>query len=92
MNIDAGAYELFSNAIYHVLMGGKGLTYTQMVEGIKDCFQQRATKFNGSIGWYTVTIKNDMEARGIISVSTEGGKKLHRLASKEKALKTRRDR
>lgn len=39
--IDADTYELFAKAIYHSLMDGKSLTYTQMVEGIEDCFQDQ---------------------------------------------------
>ena len=91
MNIDADTYELFSKAIYHTLMGNKSLTYTQMVEGVHHCFQQQATTFDGSVSWYTVTVKHDMQAKGVIAVYTEKGKKLHRLVVKERVLKTRRE-
>lgn len=86
MNIDADTYELFSKAIYHTLMGSKSLTYTQMVEGVQDCFQQQATTFNGSVNWYAVTVKNDMQAKGIINVFTKGGKKMHRLVMEERSV------
>lgn len=90
MNIDADTYELFSKAIYHTLTGSKGLTFTQLVEGIEDCFQKQQTKFNGSVGWYAVTVKNDMQAKGLISVVTEQGKKIHQLSGKQRAAsKTR---
>lgn len=79
MNINKATYDLFSKAIYHVLKKGKALTYTEMVEGIKDCFKEQKTKFNGSVSWYAVTIKHDMQARGVIEVFSEKGKKLHRL-------------
>ena len=79
MNIDKTTYDLFSKAIYHTLKKGKPLTYTQIVEGIYDCFKQQQTKFDGSMGWYAVTVKHDMHARGIIEVYNEKGKKLHRL-------------
>lgn len=79
INIDKDTYDLFSKAIYHTLKKGKALTYTEVVDGIKDCFKQQKTKFKGSVSWYAVTIKHDMHARGIIEVFTEKGKKLHRV-------------
>jgi hypothetical protein len=79
MNIDKRVYDLISKAIYHTLKAGKALTYTEIVEGVHDCFKKQKTKFDGSIGWYAVTVKHDMHARGIIEVITEKGKKLHRL-------------
>ena len=79
MNIVKKTYDLFSKAIYHTLKKNQPLTYTQIVEGIEDCFRQQKTKFEGSVSWYAVTVKHDMHARGIIEVFTEKGKKLHRL-------------
>lgn len=84
MNVDADTYELFSKAIYHTLMGGKLLTYTEMVNGVKDCFQKQKTAFNGSVSWYAVTVKNDMHAKGVIEVVTEKSRKLHRLSANAK--------
>jgi len=79
MNIDKEIYDLFSKAIYHTLKKEKALTYTQIVEGVHDCFKQQKVKFDGSVSWYAVTIKNDMEARGVIETFMEKGKKMHRL-------------
>lgn len=79
MNIDKKVYDLFSKAIYHVLQEKKALTYTQIVEGIYDCFKKQNTEFEKSIEWYAVTVKHDMHARGIIEVFSEKGKKMHRL-------------
>lgn len=78
-NIDKATYDLFSKAIYHVLKKEKAVTFTQLVEGIEDCFRQQRTTFDGSVGWYAVTVQKDMEARGVIEAFTEKGKKLHRL-------------
>ena len=80
MKIDSEVYDLFSKAIYHELKKNSPLSFTELVEGVEDCFKQQKTKFNGSIGWYAVTVKHDMQARGIIDVYTEKGRKLHRLA------------
>src|SRR4051794_12842121 len=79
INIDKSTYDLFSKAIYHTLKKNKALTYTEMVQGIKDCFKQQKTKFDGSVSWYAVTIKNDMHARGVIEVFEQKGKKFHQL-------------
>lgn len=80
MNIDKKTYDLFSKAIYHTVKAGKAITYTQIVEGVKDYFKKQNTKFDGSIGWYAVSVKHDMHARGILKVYTEKGKKLHSIA------------
>jgi len=80
MNIDAKVYDLFSKAIYHTLKENKrGITYTDIVSGVKQCFKAKRTIFKGSIEWYAVTVKNDMVAKSVIETLTEKGKKLHRL-------------
>ena len=79
MNIAKGIYDLFSKAIYHTLKKDGPLTYTQMTAGVYGCFKKQNTTFDGSVGWYAVTVKNEMEASGVIEVFTEKGKKLHRL-------------
>ena len=79
INIDKSTYDLISRAIYHALKKEGGLTFTQLQEGVVECIKQQKTKFEGNVGWYTVSIKHDMHARGVIEVFTEKGKKLHRL-------------
>jgi hypothetical protein len=80
MNIDKKTYDLFSKAIYHILKKNQPLTYTEIVEGIYDFFRKQKTKFDGSVSWFAVTVKHDMQARGVIEVFTEKNKKLHRLS------------
>ena len=41
IKIDKTTYDLFSKAIYHTLKKGKALSYTQIVDGIYDCFQKK---------------------------------------------------
>ena len=80
MNVDADTYDLFSKAIYHTLKKEKqGMSYSDIVNGVKKCFKERKTTFKGSIEWYAVTVKHDMEATGVIESFIEKGKKLHRL-------------
>ena len=82
MNIDAKVYEIFSKAIYHVLKQNRqGITYTELVTGIKKCFKEQRTLFTGSVEWYAVTVKHDMVANGIIETLTKKGKKLHKLSA-----------
>lgn len=82
MNIDKEIYDLFSKAIYHTLKKQKAVSFTELTEGVEDCFRKQKTKFDKSVGWYAVTVKNDMHARGVIEVFSEKGKKLHRLSKK----------
>ena len=84
MQIDATTWNLFASAIKETLKGNKVLTYTEMVDGINDYIKKNKIKFNQSVGWYAVTVKHDLQVKGIISVFTEKGRKLHSLAKKEK--------
>jgi hypothetical protein len=79
IHIDKATYDLFSEAICHSLKPGQELTYTQLVEGVRAFFKEQNTKFDGSVSWYAVVVKNDMEVRGVIEVFTCKQKKLHRL-------------
>ena len=79
MHIDAAIYDLFSKAIYHTLNKEKALTYTQLVDGVQQYFKEKKVKFDGSVSWYRVTIKNDMDSKGVIETFIEKGKKMHRL-------------
>ena len=81
MKIDKGIYDLFSKAIYHTLKTKHPLTFTELVQGVHDCFKQQKSNFDGSVEWYSISVKHDMHARGEIEVFTEKGKKLHRIKS-----------
>jgi hypothetical protein len=79
MNIEKGIYDLISKAIYHTLKKEGDISFTQLQQGVENCLKEQRTPFEGNIGWYTVSVKHDMDARGLIEVFTEKGKKLHRL-------------
>ena len=81
MNIDAEIYALFAKAIRQTLKGGKAITLSAMVEGIHDYLMRRKSNFSGSIPWYAVTVKNDMQVRGKLEVFIEKGRKLNKLKS-----------
>ena len=78
--IAAETYSLFEKAIYHALKGKKGISFSALTEEIEKYFAKQKTVFDGSIGWYSVHVKNHMEATGIIKTFTEKGKKLHVIA------------
>ena len=80
MNIDKEVYDLIVKAIKDSLKGNKVLTYTQLVEGINKYLTLHKINFPKSVGWYAVTVKNDMEYKKLLTVYTEKGKKLHRLS------------
>jgi len=80
MNIDEDIYGFFSKAIYHTLKENKhGISFTELVNGVKKCFKQQKISSKGSVDWYAITVKYDMEANGLIDVVVEKGKKLNRL-------------
>jgi hypothetical protein len=87
MNIDADTWILFNRAITEVLSGGKSLTYSEITKGVEKFFKSNKVPFNKSISWYTVSVKLDMETRGMIEAFTEKGKKMHRLNTKAKKQK-----
>jgi hypothetical protein len=77
MNINKDTYKLFSKAILKTLKEKGAITFTEIVNGVYDCFKKQKTTFDGAVEWYTVSVKNDLHARGVIDVYTEKGKKLH---------------
>jgi hypothetical protein len=80
MNINKEIYDLFSKTIYHILKSSREpLTFSEIVEGVHDCFKEKKTGFKGSVEWYAISVKNDMHARGVIEVFMEKRKKLHRI-------------
>ena len=79
IKIDKDIFDLFHKTIKKVLKNKKGLTFTELTEAIKSNLSTNKIKFDRSIDWYAVTIKNDMDARGELKVYMEKGKKLHAL-------------
>jgi len=79
MLIDAETWNLFTGAIQDSLKGGKQLTFTEIVAGIKDYLKKKKINFKQSVDWYAVTVKHDMQVRKMIKVYDEKGKKLHTL-------------
>ena len=62
VRIDKAKYETMRAAILEVLAEGP-CAFTPMTERIA---QKLEGSFSGSISWYAVTVKQDLEARGIV--------------------------
>jgi dihydroneopterin aldolase len=64
--VDRVAYQLFREAILKVL-SDSALTHTQLVEQVTEEVKDR---FTGNASWHTMTVKLDLEARGLIRRSS----------------------
>lgn len=62
VRIDKAKYETMRAAILEVLAEGP-CAFTPLTEKIA---QKLEGSFSGSISWYAVTVKQDLEARGIV--------------------------
>jgi hypothetical protein len=71
--IDAGKYEVMSNAIVHCL-NKQALTHKEMLEAINVYLKKNKIKFDGSVEWYMEGVKLDLEAKKIVKRIKEGSK------------------
>ncbi len=79
-NITAEIYESFKTAILQSLKGSKGKTFTELTDDVVSIIKKKMPDFKKSIPWYTISIRLDLETKGIVETFTEKGKKLNRLA------------
>ena len=77
---DADTYEPVKAAILQSLKGSKGKTFTELTDDVIRTIRKKLPGFTKSIPWYTISIRLDLESRGIVETFTEKGKKLSRLA------------
>lgn len=61
-NIDKQKYELVKTAILTTITNKGEVTFNELSYFVG----QQLPLFDGSIGWYTTTVKLDLEARGVI--------------------------
>lgn len=78
-NIDDEIYEPFKTAILQSLKGTKGKTFTELTDDVVKIIQKKMPNFKKSIPWYTISIRLDLETKGIVETFVEKGKKLNRL-------------
>ena len=77
--IDSAIYEPFKEAILQSLKGSKGKTFTELTEDVTKILRKQIPDFKRSVHWYTISVKRDLETRGIVEAFDEKGKKLNRL-------------
>jgi hypothetical protein len=80
MYIGGDIYTLFEDAIRKVLKKNPAMTFGEMTEAVHRQFAKDKTTFSKSVEWYGVTVKNDLQCRGLVEVWMEKGKKRHRWA------------
>lgn len=88
MKFDKTIYEPVKSAILQSLKGSKGKTFSELADDVVKIMRKKMPGFKGSVPWYTISIRLDLETRGIVETFTEKGKKLNRL-SKELPLKNK---
>jgi hypothetical protein len=65
--IDLQRYELIRAVIQEALtFAVSGLTYSELLDQLRTLIPQETLKVLGSLEWYTVSVKLDLEARGLI--------------------------
>ena len=77
---DAAIYEPFKKAIIQSLKGSKGKSFTELSDDVKKIIKKTMPGFKRSIPWYTISVRLDLETRGIVETFVEKGKKLNRLS------------
>ena len=76
---DSAIYEPVKAAILQSLKGSKGKTFTELSDDVVKIIRKKMPGFKSSIPWYTISIRLDLEARGMVETFVEKGKKLNRL-------------
>lgn len=79
MKIDSAIYELFKTAILQSLKGSEGKTFTELTNDVVKIIRKKIPAFKGSIPWYTISIRLDLETRGLVETFSNKGRKLNRL-------------
>ena len=79
MKFDAAIYEPVKAAILQSLKGSKGKTFSDLTDDVVATIRKKMPDFRRSIPWYTISIRLDLETRGIVETFIEKGKKLNRL-------------
>lgn len=75
-NIDGEIYEPFKAAILQSLKGSKGKSFTELTGDVVKIIKKTMPGFKKSIPWYPISIRLDLETRGIVETFTEKGEKI----------------
>lgn len=77
--LETSIYEPVQAAIIQSLKGSKGKTFTELTDAVVEIIKKKIPGSNKSIPWYTISVRLDLETKGIVETFTEKGKKLNRL-------------
>ncbi|MEO6612492.1 MAG: hypothetical protein ABIT05_07125 [Chitinophagaceae bacterium] len=77
--MDAVIYNNVKDAILKSLQKSREKTFTELTDDVVKTVRKKMPSFKGSIPWYTISIRLDLETRGIVETFTDKGKKLNRL-------------
>jgi hypothetical protein len=80
--ISMDTYMLISDAIVKVLQQHRPMSFADMAREVRHYVTTNSPDFTGSIEWFTVSVKQHLEAEGIIETVLEKGRKMHRLRQK----------
>jgi len=78
-HIDATIYTAVKKAILQTLKGGRAIPFTQLSKEAAILVRKSLPDFKGSIPWYTITVRLDLETKGIVETVTVKGQKMNRL-------------
>lgn len=81
-NFDNSIYEPFKSAILQSLKGSRGKTFTALTNDVAAIIRKKLPDFKKSVSWYTISVRLDLETRGLVETFTEKGQKLNRLPEK----------
>lgn len=83
MRIDRAKYNPIREAILAVLKTDGPCKFMQLAERVE---ARLRASFPGSIAWYAITVKLDLEARGVVERIRQGGSDLVELPSGESSM------
>lgn len=63
VNLDMRKYDTVSATIIQVIRSRGEITFEDLMGAVDD---KLSGSFDGSVSWYTTTVKLDLEARGVI--------------------------
>ncbi len=76
VNMDKGKYDQIKTAIFDILKKEKEVNFTQLGKKVES---KIGKTFSGSVMWYYVSVKLDLEARGVLARSEVKGRQMVRM-------------
>ena len=68
MKMDDVIYTPFKKAIMESLKGSKGKTFAELTKEVTNIIKKKMPAFKKSIPWYTISIRLDLETKGIVGL------------------------